>query len=105
MYVDDSLYTVKVGLDCANAVRDLAQHMSSPGVDQWKAMEQVVGYLKDKELHGLIMKKPESLTVINYYDARYTMDKDLRKSVSSMINCRWSSSELIVTYAEDLYIE
>ena len=78
-------YTVKIGLDCANAVRDLARHMSSPGVDQWRAMERVVGYRKDKELHGLIMKKPESLTVINYCDATYATDKNLRRSVSGMI--------------------
>ena len=78
-------YTVKVGPDCANAIRDLARHMPSPGPEQWKAMSRVVGYLKVKELHGLVMKKPDCLTVINYCDTSYVTDKDLRRSVSGMI--------------------
>ena len=75
-------YTVKVGPDCANAV---TRHMFSPDVDQWKAMECIVGYLKGKELQGLVMCKPEWLMVIKYCDASYAMDKDLRRSVSSMM--------------------
>ena len=78
-------YTVKVGLDCANAVRDLAHHMSNPGEEQWKAMNRIVGYLEGKKLHGLIMLRPECLTVINYCDASYVTDKDLCRSVSGMV--------------------
>ena len=48
-------------------------------------MHRVVGYLKGKELHGLVMMKPECLTAINYCDASYATDKDLRRSVSGMI--------------------
>ena len=90
-------YVVKVGPDCANATRDLARHMSNPGEEQWKAMERLVGYLKGKELHGLIMRRPESLRVINYCDASYATDKDLRRSVSGMVGSiggmviNWSS--------------
>ena len=78
-------YTVKVDPDCANAVRDLARHMSKPGTDQWKAMERVVGYLKGKKMHGLVMRKPECLTVINFCDASHATDKELLRSVSGMI--------------------
>ena len=48
-----------MGPDCANAVRDLARHMSKPGTDQGKAMERIVGYLKGKKMHGLVMREPE----------------------------------------------
>ena len=54
-------YAVKVGPDCANAVRDLARHMKNPGVEHWKAMERIVGYLKGKSLHGLFMHRPSSM--------------------------------------------
>ena len=73
-------YAVKVAPDCANAVRDLARHMSNPGTMHWKAMQRVVGYLVGKKLHGLVMRKPNSLIPINYCDASYG-----KKSVSGMI--------------------
>ena len=76
---------MKVGPDCTNAVRDLARNMSNPGEEQWNAMNRIVGYLKGKKLHGLIMLRPECLTVINYCDASYTTDKDSRRSVSGMV--------------------
>ena len=46
-------YTVKIGLDCANATRDLARHMSNPGKAHWHAMERKVGYLKGKIFYEL----------------------------------------------------
>ena len=97
-------YTIKIGPDCANSVRDLAHHMSNPGSMQWKAMERIVGYLKGKRLHGLIFRKPEALTAVQYCDANYATDPDLRRSVSGMISTiggmivNWSSrTQKIVT--------
>ena len=66
-------------------MRDLARHMTNPGTEHWRAMERVVGYLKGKVLHGLIMRAPEFLTVIDYCDASYATDTILRRSVSGMI--------------------
>ena len=73
-------YVVKIAPDCANAVRDLARHMANPGPLHWKAMERVVGYLRTKQLHGMVMRKPHNLIPINYCDASYAL-----KSVSAMI--------------------
>ena len=89
-------YTVKVGPDCANAVRDLARHMKTPGNQHWKAMERVVGYLKGKSLRGLIMRRPEYLRAIEYCDASYATDTMLRRSVSGMIS---SIGGLIVNWS------
>ena len=89
-------YVVKVGPDCANAVRDLARHMRNPGAEHWKAMERIVGYLKGKKLHGLIMRSPSSMQVVNYCDASYATDTVLRRSVSGMIS---SVGGMIVNWA------
>ena len=48
-------------------------------------MDRLVGYFKDKELHGLIMRRTESVKVVNYFDVSYATDKDLRRSVSGMV--------------------
>ena len=90
-------YVVKVAPDCANATRDLARYMKNPGPEHWKAMERIVGYLKGKKLHGLIMRRPNDLKVIDYCDASYATDTVLRRSVSGMISSiggmvvNWSS--------------
>ena len=60
-------------------------------------MEYLVGYLKGKELHGLIMRKPESLNVVDYCGTNYATDNDLGRSVSNMVGSivgmviNWSS--------------
>jgi hypothetical protein len=37
---------MKVLPDCANAILDLTCHMTAPGKEHWKALEQLLGYLK-----------------------------------------------------------
>ena len=73
-------YIVKVGPDCANAGRDLARHMANPGPEHWKAMGRMAGYLKNKIMHGHIMRVPRNLSVVNYSDASYGV-----KSISGSI--------------------
>ena len=87
-------YVVKVGPECGNDVRDLARYMSNPGEDQWKAMRRVVGYLKGKNLHGHVMRRPKDLKAVLYCDASYATDKDQRRSVSGTLGgmiVNWSS--------------
>ena len=78
-------YTVNVGPDCANVARDLARHMANPGEEQWKAMRRVVGYLKGKNFHGHIMRRPIDLRAVQYCDASYTTDPISRISISGMV--------------------
>ena len=50
-----------------------------------------------QNLHGHVMRMPKDLKVVLYCDASYSMDKDQRRSVSSMIDTlggmtvNWSS--------------
>ena len=42
------LYFVKkVSQRCANACRELSQHLENPGSDHWKAIERLLGYLHE----------------------------------------------------------
>jgi hypothetical protein len=40
------LYSKKVAPDMNNAVRELAQFLSKPGPEHWKALKRCVGYVK-----------------------------------------------------------
>jgi hypothetical protein len=47
-YIGRVLYAVlKVLLDCANVIRDLTGHMTTSGKEHWKALEHLLGYLKN----------------------------------------------------------
>ena len=59
-------------------------------------MERLVGYLKGKELHGIIMRRPESLKVINYCDASDATDTDLRRSGSGMVG---SVGDMVINWS------
>jgi Reverse transcriptase (RNA-dependent DNA polymerase) len=76
-------YATKIAPDVCNAARELAQHLSSPGEEHWKAMERVVGYIKAEHYEGLVYRKPKALRPISIVDSDYAKDMDDRKSISS----------------------
>ena len=78
-------YVTKIGPDCANAVRELSQYMSNPGTEHWKQMTRVIGYLKGKEKHTLVFRKPERLQLLSYVDSNFATNPDMRRSVTGMI--------------------
>ena len=47
-------YTTNVGPAVANAARELAVQMSHPGPEHWKALGNLIGYLKGKETKKLL---------------------------------------------------
>jgi hypothetical protein len=40
-------YATKIAPEICNAVRELSVHLSNPGAEHWKALEQCVRYLTD----------------------------------------------------------
>ena len=75
-------YGTKIAPECAFANGQLARHMQNPGEEHWKALERMVGYLKGKEKHELIMRRPLNLRIISYGDSSYGDCKDTRRSSS-----------------------
>jgi hypothetical protein len=92
-------YTTKIAPDCANAARELSQFMARPTKEHWKAVERLVGYMKQKESHHLIFRKPRELRVIGSADSNYATNPDDRKSISGSIHTvggmltSWSSKK------------
>ena len=54
-------YTTNVVPDMANVARELAVHMSHHGMEHWKALGRLIGYLKGKCKKGIIIRKPKVL--------------------------------------------
>ncbi|KAI2492351.1 GAG-pre-integrase domain [Fragilaria crotonensis] len=73
----------KLAPDIANPARELAQHLSNPGHEHWKALERLVGHIKMKPYEGLVYRRPKELRPISIVDSDYAKNIDDRKSISS----------------------
>ena len=74
----------KLAPDLANPARELAQHLSNPGEEHWKALERLVGYIKARYYDGLTYRSPKELRPISFLvDSDYAKNIDDRKSVLS----------------------
>ena len=51
-------YSPKISPECAFTNIKLASHMHNPGLEHWKAMDRIIGYIKGNQKHELIIKKP-----------------------------------------------
>ena len=74
-------YVNKMDMTCANAARELSQHLSSPDQEHWKALGKIVGYLKGRIGKGTA------------YRVRYRFSR--RGSATSYCNVHTSSNELV----------
>ena len=79
-------YTNKISPECANAVRELSKHMSTPSLDHWLALEKLIGYMKQKPYHQLIYREIDDFRSISYVDSKYATNTDHRRSVTGMVN-------------------
>jgi hypothetical protein len=84
-YVGRILYAVlKVLPDCANAIQDLACHMTRPGKEHWKALERLLGYLKH-HYRPVKFRAPKELRVMAMFDSDWATDKNDCRSIASTI--------------------
>jgi hypothetical protein len=75
-------YATKIAPGICNAVRELAGHLSNPGEEHWKALEQCVGYLAGEGTKPLCLRNLS----ISDCDSDYAKDENDRRSVSGQIN-------------------
>ena len=59
-------YTTKVGPDVTNVARELEFHISHPGPEHWKKLGRLIGYLKVKNIKGIIIRRPKVLKFIMF---------------------------------------
>ena len=57
-------YTTKVGPDVENAAREMVLHMSHPGLENCKALELLIVYLKGKYNKGIFIRKTKVLKAL-----------------------------------------
>ena len=61
-------FTTKICPKTGSVVRALSVHTTNPGVDHWKAMRQLVGYLKGMEVRGITYYAPDSFQTLSLAD-------------------------------------
>jgi hypothetical protein len=54
-------YATQIAPEICSAVRELAEHLSNPGAEHWKALEQCVRYLTDIGTQPLFLRNPRVL--------------------------------------------
>ena len=58
---------------------------SHPGPEHWNTLGSLIGYLKVKEIKGIIIRNPKFLEVVMFCDYNYSAYMETRESVSSLV--------------------
>ena len=79
-------YVRKISPICANACRELSQHLENPGTAHWKAVERLLGYLdNDKKNRIMRMRAPTEMRIMDVVDSAFANNPDTRKSTNAYL--------------------
>ena len=71
--------------DLSFAVSLLSRFQADPGIEHWKGLLHVVGYIKNTMDYGLTYSRDADLTPLGYVDADYGGCRDTRRSTSGYV--------------------
>jgi len=71
--------------DLSFAVSLLSRFQADPGIEHWKGLLHVVGYIKNMIDYGLTYSRDANLTPLAYVDADYGGCRDTRRSTSGYV--------------------
>jgi len=71
--------------DLSFAVSLLSRFQADPGVEHWKALLHVIGYVKNTINYGLTYSRDAEVTPLAYVDADYGGCRDTRRSTSGFV--------------------
>jgi len=71
--------------DLSFAVSLLSRFQANPGIEHWKALIHVIGYVRNTIDYGLTYSRETDLTPLAYIDADYGGCKDTRRSTSGYV--------------------
>jgi len=71
--------------DLSFAVSLLSRFQANPGIEHWKALLHVIGYVKNTIEYGLTYSRDADLTPLAYVDADYGGCRDTRRSTSRFV--------------------
>ncbi|KAL1346307.1 hypothetical protein AAHE18_08G180600 [Arachis hypogaea] len=75
-------YLTITRLDLSYAVNRVSQFMHHPTILHWKAVKQILRYLKGTTDKGLVFNKSTNFRFLGFADANWGGDVDDRKSIS-----------------------
>ena len=84
----------KMNPTCLNVVRELAKHFNNPTKQHWKALTQLIGYVKSDIGKGRILQKPKELRLIVFMDSDYVNDEDRKSITGGVVTVRGSPTYL-----------
>jgi hypothetical protein len=79
-------YCTKIAPELCFVTGLLARFMHNPGEEHWKALDRLVGYLKAKAHHELILRRPRNLSIISFGDSSFGDCPDTRRSTGGGIH-------------------
>ena len=71
--------------DLSFAVSLLSRFQADPGIEHWKGLLHVLGYVKNTMDYGLTYSRDGDLTPLSYVDADYGGCRDTRRSTSGYV--------------------
>jgi len=71
--------------DLSFAVSLLSRFQANPGIEHWRALMHVVGYIKNTLDYGLTYSRDAELTPLAYVDADYGGCRDTKRSTSGYV--------------------
>ena len=71
--------------DLSFAVSLLSRFQADPGIEHWKSLLHVIGYIKNTMDYGLTYSRDSDLTPLAYVDADYGGCRDTRRSTSGYV--------------------
>ena len=71
--------------DLSFAVSLLSRFQADPGIEHWKGLMHVIGYIKNTMDYGLTYSRDADLTPLAYVDADYGGCRDTRRSTSGYV--------------------
>ena len=103
----------KISPECSYACGQLARQMHNPGDEHWNAMGRIVGYLREKQKHELVIKRPKSMKIISFGDASYgdcietrrSSTRDIHTIGGSLVSWRVQKTRIVcLSSAEAEYV-
>ncbi len=71
--------------DLSYAVSVLSRYQTNPGLEHWRALLHVLGYIRQTVKFGLIFSSDQPLVPVGFVDADYAGCKDTRRSTSGQV--------------------
>jgi hypothetical protein len=82
-------YTTKIAPELSNVGRELADHLSNPNEDHWKALGRCVGYIQHEQHPGFTFRRQRELMSISDRNSDLFISEINCRSITGSVNTTW----------------